>query len=46
MILELDKAIEGEAFQIDGDINTDYIILIANDVYSIGINNLDIRLVI
>lgn len=43
---EWDKAIVAKAFQIDGDINTDYIILVATDAYGMGINNPDIRLVI
>lgn len=43
---ELDKAIVAEAFQIDGDINTNGIILIATDAYGMEINNSDIRLII
>lgn len=43
---ELDKAIVAKAFQVNSNTNIDYIILVANDVYDIGINNLDIRFVI
>lgn len=43
---KLDKAIIAEAFQIDGNKNINYIILIATDAYSIVINNLDTKLVI
>ena len=43
---ELDKAIVAEVFQIDGNINTDCIIFVAIDAYSMGINNPVIRLVI
>lgn len=43
---ELNKTIVAEVFPIDGNINSDCIILIATDAYSMGINNSDIKLVI
>lgn len=46
IISELDKAIVAEAFQIDGNININRIIFVTTNAYGIGINNLDIRLVI
>lgn len=46
MMSELDKAIVVDVFQIDNNINTDYIIFIVTDTCDIKINNPDIRLVI
>lgn len=43
---KLDKAIVAEVFQIDGNINTDYIIFVVTNAYSIRIYNPDIRLII
>lgn len=46
IMLDLDKAIITEAFKINSNINTDWIILVVTDAYGIGINNPDIKLVI
>ena len=43
---DLDKVIIAEAFNVDGNINTDCIILVATDTYSMGIDNPNIKLVI
>lgn len=43
---KLDKTIVAEVFQIDGNINTDYIIFIVTNAYGIGIYNPNIRLII
>lgn len=43
---KLDKTIVAEVFQIDGNINTDYIIFIVTNAYDIGIYDPDIRLII
>lgn len=45
-MLEWDKNLIAKAFNIAKNNNTEYIIIIAINEYSIGINNLDIRLII
>lgn len=46
IILELDKCLIVNAFTILGDENTEYTILIAINIYNIGINKLSIKFVI
>lgn len=45
-MFDWDKTIIASAFKIVNKENTKYIILVATDAYSIGIDNPDIRLVI
>lgn len=41
-----DKAIIAKAFQVNDKDNIKYMIFVATDIYGMGINNLDIKLVI
>ena len=41
-----DKAIIAKAFQVNNKENIKYMIFVATEIYSMGINNLDIKLVI
>lgn len=43
---KLNKAIAAEIFQIDGNININYIFFSATNIYGIKINNFNIKLVI
>ena len=45
-ILNLDKAINTKAFKLSDKMNIEYRILVATDVYEMGIDNPDIKLVI
>ena len=45
-MLEWDKKLNANAFAVPAEDNTEWIIFIAIDAYSMGINNPDVRLVI